>query len=142
VSRARTLCAVDVEFEFDDTIYVFSEASVTRLGENLRNYAAGTFPKDVPEITGLPGVAPDWLDGTRALADAIEATLTGARTGPVPLGGKTAAAAHAALLPIVRVGDPPDGPPGPDALLTALRNRLRTSGRSGGGAVLRHDRDR
>jgi hypothetical protein len=113
---------VDVAFEFDGNEYLLPQGQL--LAENLRGYAVGNFPNDVQEITESPGVAPDWLDGARTLADAIEATLTGGLTGPVRLNERKAAdAAHAALLPIVHAADPPDDPPGAAALLDALGRR-------------------
>ena len=76
-------------------------------------------------IDGLPGVAKGWLVGALALADTIEAVLTGAQTEPVRLTGSAADAAYAALLPVVHSADPPGEPPGASALLDALRARLK-----------------
>lgn len=109
---------MDVVFAYRDDEYVFPEDYATLLGEDLRGYAAGTF--DAGELTRLPGVAADWREGALALADAIEDTLTETRSGPIPLDGKAAAAAEAVLRAIVHSADPPDGPPGQSALLTAL----------------------
>lgn len=116
--------SVGIEFEFDDNTYVLPESQATLLGENLRNFAAGTFPKDVQNVIEQGGAAPDWTDGALPLANVIEDTLIEARDGPIPLEGKAASAAFAALALIVHVGDPPDDPPGADALLTALRGHV------------------
>lgn len=110
-----------VTFEFGGNEYVMPEAHATLFAEHLRGYAVGNF--DAQEISTLSGVAPGWLDGAIPLADAIEDTLTATRTGPIPLDGKAADAAHGVLLTIVRTGDLPDDLPGADALLTALRSR-------------------
>jgi len=72
--------SVGIEFEFDDNTYVLPESQATLLGENLRNFAAGTFPKDVQNVIEQGGAAPDWTDGALPLANVIEDTLIEARS--------------------------------------------------------------
>lgn len=112
-------------FEFDSNVYIMPDSAATLFAEHLRRYSAGNFFGDLSRLAESPGVAPDWLDGARALADIIEDTHPAGRTEPIPLEGKAADAAHAVLLTIVHTGDLPDDPPGADALLTALRSRIK-----------------
>ncbi len=111
-----------VAFEFNGKPYLLAQGLL--LGENLRGYATGGYPDTVRMIDGLEGVAQDWLGGALALANTIEAVLTGAQVEPVRLTGSAADAAYAALLPLVHSADPPGEPPGASALLDALRARL------------------
>jgi len=111
-----------VAFEFNGKPYLLPQGLL--LGENLRGYATGGYPDTVRMIDGLEGVAQDWLGGALALANTIEAVLTGAQIEPVRLTGRAADAAYAALLPLVHSADPSDEPPGASALLGALRARL------------------
>jgi hypothetical protein len=78
-----------VEFEFAAAVYRLTDEQATLLAENLRNYAKGTFPRDVELGAQLSG-NPDWTCGARALADFIEEVLVGNLAGPLPLEGKAA----------------------------------------------------
>ena len=108
-----------VAIEYAGTVYELSEATATLLAENLRNLAAGTFPRDSELVTQLSG-NPNWADGALPVANCIEDVLVGARDQPVPLEGKAAEATRWALQLMVGLGgstDPTDA--------AALREALR-----------------
>jgi hypothetical protein len=87
-----------VVFEVDGQEVALSRGGATLLAEKLRNYAAGQYGKDVADLAAV-GSGPEWLEGARSAADAIEDTLTGTRSGPIPLdsGGQAANAVYAVL---------------------------------------------
>jgi hypothetical protein len=85
-----------IEFEFAAAVYRLTDEQATLLAENLRNYARGTFPRDVELGAQLSG-NPDWTGGALALADFIEEVLVGNLAGPLPLEGKAAESTFWAL---------------------------------------------
>jgi hypothetical protein len=87
-----------VVFQVDCRHVTLSEPEGRMLGERLRGFAAGNFPADVA-LLAKHGTDPEWVEGARALADAIEDVLTTTREGPIPIDakGKAANAALAAL---------------------------------------------
>jgi hypothetical protein len=87
-----------VVFEVEAQQVDLSRDESAVVAEKLRNYAAGQYPRDVADLATL-GVDRSWLEGARAAADAIEATLAEARTGAIPLdaNGKAAHAVFAVL---------------------------------------------
>jgi hypothetical protein len=76
----------------DGGIYRLREQA-TLIGENLRLFGAGKFPKDV-ELVRQMGAQPDWLEAAIPLADAIEEVLVDRRRGPLPVEGKDAKALY------------------------------------------------
>lgn len=74
----------DVVFDIDDQQVELSADEATLVAEKLRGCAAGTCPGAVDELA-QSGTDPTWLDGARAMADAIEDALTETREGPIPL---------------------------------------------------------
>jgi hypothetical protein len=88
----------EVVFDVDGQTVALSELAAQVLGERLRGLAAGHFEGDV-ELLGEHATDRAWLEGARALADAIEDVLTTTRQGPVPIdaSGKAGDAALAAL---------------------------------------------
>ncbi len=78
-----------IEFEFATTVYRLSDEQATLLAENLRNYAKGTFPRDVELGSRLSGNR-EWTGGALAVAEFTEEALVGNLGGPLPLEGKAA----------------------------------------------------
>lgn len=78
-----------IEFEFSAAVYRLTFAEATLVAENLRNYAKGTFPRDV-EVGAQLSRYPEWTGGALALADFIEELLVGNLAGALPLEGKAA----------------------------------------------------
>jgi len=74
----------DVVFDIDDQAVALSAAEATGVAEKLRGCAAGVCSSEVDELA-QSGTDPTWLDGARAMADAIEDALTETRDGPIPL---------------------------------------------------------
>src|SRR5712692_7913045 len=85
-------------FEIDGGRFDLSEPEARILGERLRGFAAGIYPDDVALLSRL-GTDPQWVEGARAIADAIEDVLTTTREGPIPVDpdGKAADALFHAL---------------------------------------------
>jgi hypothetical protein len=90
--------ATEVAFDVDGEERTLSEGEGRILGERLRGFAAGQYEGDVA-LLAAHGTDLQWLDGARAMADAIEDVLTATRPAPIPLdpNGKAASAAYAAL---------------------------------------------
>jgi hypothetical protein len=88
----------EVAFDVDGQQCALSEPEGRILGERLRGFAAGQYEGDVT-LLAEHGTDREWIDGARALADAIEDVLTATRPGPIPLDptGKAADAAVAAI---------------------------------------------
>jgi len=80
-----------VAVEYDGTEYSLTDDQAVLLAQNLRNYAKGTFPKEVTLAVQLSG-NPNWADGALAAADFIEEMLVGNLEGSLPLEGKAAEA--------------------------------------------------
>lgn len=109
-----------VTFDYASICYSLTEREATRLAENLRNYARGTFPSDVERAARLSG-NPAWADGALAVADCIEDVLVDRFPGPVPLEGKAAEATYWTLRLMQGLGGSID-PTG----MAAMRDALAT----------------
>jgi len=79
---------MDIAFDIAGRSGTLSESLADLIAENLRCFAVGPshrFYRDV-ELLSRAGVDPEsWVPGARPLADAIESTLVGRRSGPIPL---------------------------------------------------------
>jgi hypothetical protein len=111
----------EVVFNVDENSVSLSEPEARILAERLRLFAAGKFEGDVAHLAAK-GTDPEWVEGARALADAIEDVLTATRTGAIPLDakGRAADAAFAALAlsPLVST----DATSGLSRLYNAIRD--------------------
>jgi hypothetical protein len=83
----------EVVFDIDGRLTAVADREAMTVGERLRCFAAGAYREDVEELT-RSGTDPGWLEGARAMADAIEDVLTETRCTPIPLdrGGRAASA--------------------------------------------------
>jgi hypothetical protein len=129
LSAARLTLPRVVTFDYASTCYSLTEREATRLAENLRNYARGTFPTDVERAARLSG-NPAWTDGALPVADCIEDVLVERFSGPVPLEGKAAEATYWTLRLTQGLGgsvEPTDVAAMRDALATQFAVRAAAS---------------
>ena len=111
----------EVVFEVDSQNVSLSEPEARILGEHLRGFAAGNFKGDVDQLEAY-GTDRAWLEGARALADAIEDVLTTTREGAIPVDAK-GKAAEAALAALALSGPTSfDATSGLSRLFTAIRD--------------------
>ncbi len=88
----------DVVFDVDGEMVSVPEAEARIWGEKLIGFAAGNWGDDVALLTAH-GHDPKWLEGARALGQAIEDVLTGTWEGAIPIdsSGKGADAIYSML---------------------------------------------
>jgi hypothetical protein len=73
-----------VIFDVDGELVTVAEPEARIMGEKLIGFAAGNFDGDVALLEGH-GHDPAWLEGARALGQAVEDILTTTRSGSIPL---------------------------------------------------------
>jgi hypothetical protein len=88
----------DVVFDVDGEMVSVPESEAQICAEKLIGFAAGNWGDDVA-LLEAHGHDPEWLEGARALGQAIEDVLTGTWDGAIPIDsrGKAADAIYSML---------------------------------------------